>query len=142
MLESIVNQLYQKETPTLLFSCYMFTNFRNSRAEHLFWGTFFLRLLLIAVLKPSEKHQAEEPPWGVPQKNCSGKLHKIHTKGSFIKKETLAQLFSWEPHEISKNTFFTEHLWTTAFVQSVTKITKINFHSATIAKSIYFFSTF
>ena len=32
----------------------------------------------------------------------------------FIKKETLAQVFSREFWEISKNTFFTEHLWVTA----------------------------
>ena len=32
----------------------------------------------------------------------------------FIKKETLAQVFSCEFNEISKNTFFTEHLWVTA----------------------------
>ena len=29
-----------------------------------------------------------------------------------LKKETLAQMFSCEFCEISKNTFFTEHLWT------------------------------
>ena len=33
---------------------------------------------------------------------------------NFIKKETLAQVFSCEFCEISKNTFFTEHLRTTA----------------------------
>ena len=33
---------------------------------------------------------------------------------NFIKKETLAQVFSYEFCEISKNTFFTEHLRTTA----------------------------
>ena len=33
---------------------------------------------------------------------------------NFIKKETLAQVFSCEFCEISKNIFFTEHLWTTA----------------------------
>ena len=33
---------------------------------------------------------------------------------SFIKKETLAQMFSCEFCEISKNTFFTEHLLATA----------------------------
>ena len=33
---------------------------------------------------------------------------------NFIKKETLAQVFSSEFCEISKNTFFTEHLWATA----------------------------
>ena len=32
----------------------------------------------------------------------------------FIKKEILAQVFSWEFCEISKNTFFAELLWTTA----------------------------
>ena len=34
---------------------------------------------------------------------------------NFIKKETLAQVFSCEFFEISKNTFFTEHVWATAF---------------------------
>ena len=33
---------------------------------------------------------------------------------SFIKKETLIQVFSFEFCEISKNTFFTEHLWAAA----------------------------
>ena len=33
---------------------------------------------------------------------------------TLLKKETLAQVFSCEFDEISKNTFFTEHLWTTA----------------------------
>ena len=33
---------------------------------------------------------------------------------NFIKKETLAQVLSCEFFEIFKNTFFTEHLWTTA----------------------------
>ena len=31
--------------------------------------------------------------------------------GNFIKKETLAQVFSCEFYEISKNTFFIDHLW-------------------------------
>ena len=33
---------------------------------------------------------------------------------NFIKKETLANVFSCEFCEITKNTFFTEHLWTAA----------------------------
>ena len=33
---------------------------------------------------------------------------------NFIKKETLAQVFSGEVCKIYKNIFFTEHLWTTA----------------------------
>ena len=35
----------------------------------------------------------------------------------FLKKETLAQMFSCEFCEISKNTFFTGHLWATDSVQ-------------------------
>ena len=37
-----------------------------------------------------------------------------------IKKEALAQMFSCEFCEISKNTFFTEHLWATASKQVTT----------------------
>ena len=57
------------------------------------------------------------------KKRCSLKFRKIHRKTSvpesaaeackFIKKETLAQVFSWEFCEILKNTFFTEHFWAT-----------------------------
>ena len=36
---------------------------------------------------------------------------------NFIKKETLAQVFSCEVCEISKNIFFKEHLWATASLQ-------------------------
>ena len=35
---------------------------------------------------------------------------------NFIKKVTLEQVFSCEFCEICKNTFFTEHLWTTASI--------------------------
>ena len=35
--------------------------------------------------------------------------------GNFIKKEALAQVFPCEFCEISKNTFFAEHLWVTAY---------------------------
>ena len=41
------------------------------------------------------------------QENNSGLQH-------FFKKKTLAQMFSRKFCEISKNTFFAEHLWTTA----------------------------
>ena len=40
---------------------------------------------------------------------------------NFIKKETVAQVFFCEPCKISKNTFFKEHLWTTASGPSVTE---------------------
>ena len=40
---------------------------------------------------------------------------KLQASGlfNFIKKESLAQVFSCEFCEISKNTFFIEHLWAT-----------------------------
>ena len=37
---------------------------------------------------------------------------------NFIEKETLAQVFFYEFCEISKNIFFTEHLWTIASANS------------------------
>ena len=57
---------------------------------------------------------------------CSEKFRKIHRKtpvpGSFLikllKKEALTQVLSCEFCEISKNVFFTEHLWATASVFS------------------------
>ena len=38
---------------------------------------------------------------------------------NFHRKETLAQVFSCEFYEISKNTFFTKQLWATASVHSM-----------------------
>ena len=43
-----------------------------------------------------------------PSNNCDT------CASNFIKKETLAQVFSCEFCEISKSTFFTENLWATA----------------------------
>ena len=51
------------------------------------------------------------------QENTSSRvsfLIKLQFLINFIKKEALAQVFSCEYCEISKNTSFTEHLWTTA----------------------------
>ena len=42
-----------------------------------------------------------------------------------IKKETLTKVFSCEFYEISKNTFFTEHLWKSASIVSPRKIIKV-----------------
>ena len=56
------------------------------------------------------------------KKRCFKQFRKIRRRTpvpepetcNFIKKETLAQVFSCEFSEISKNTFFVEHLWATA----------------------------
>ena len=42
--------------------------------------------------------------------------------GTLFKKKILAQVFSCEFCEIFKNTFFTVHLWTTAYVNYVEKL--------------------
>ena len=41
-------------------------------------------------------------------------VEKVAEACNFVKKETLAQMFSCEFCEISKSTFFTEHLLATA----------------------------
>ena len=38
----------------------------------------------------------------------------VYIEKTQLKKETLAQVFSYEVCKISKNTFFTEHIWATA----------------------------
>ena len=57
------------------------------------------------------------------QENTCGRvsfLIKLQAEAcNFIKKETLAQMFSCDFCEISKNTFFTEHLWATASLKSL-----------------------
>ena len=82
----------------------------------------------------------KQPPEVFYEKRCSWKFLKIHRKTAmpqplfykavlqicfikpqacnFIKKETLALVFSYEFCEISQNSFFTEHLWTTASVKT------------------------
>ena len=56
------------------------------------------------------------------QENTCGRvsfLIKLQAKAcNFIKKETLAQVFSYEFYEIFKSTFFTEHLRATASAYS------------------------
>ena len=44
------------------------------------------------------------------------KLQALDLAYNFIKKESLAQVFSYKLREISKNTFFIEHFWTTASI--------------------------
>ena len=81
----------------------------------------FKRIKTIRNYLPSVNLQ-KQPPEVFYEKRCSQKFHKIHRKASvpesqacnFIKKETLAKVFSCEFCEISKNTFFTEHLWVAA----------------------------
>ena len=61
---------------------------------------------------PTEKRVAIA--FRISHQRCS--MKKGLRPATFIKKEALAQMFSCEFCEISKNTFFTGHLWTTAFM--------------------------
>ena len=67
-------------------------------------------------------------------------LIKLKTSAcNFIKKETLAQVFSCEFCEISNNTLFTEHLWTTAsaFRKRYSYFTQLKLESANSATITY-----
>ena len=52
--------------------------------------------------------------WEEPLVKSTTLINRTPEACNFIKTETLAQVFSYEFCEISKNTFFTEHLWAAA----------------------------
>ena len=64
----------------------------------------------------------------------TGKLlcQSLFLKKTFIKKQTLAQVFSFEFCEISKSTFFTEHFWTVASFKREKRENQLKFHVFTI----------
>ena len=64
-----------------------------------------LKKMLLEILQNSQKNNC------APGASCN-----------FIKKETLVQVFSGEFCEISKNTFFIEHLQTTVSYRSVVNV--------------------
>ena len=72
--------------------------FGSSRPE-----VFCKKGVLIAFTKFTGKHLC--------QSYFINKVAGLSEACNFIKKETLAQVFSCEFCEISKNTFFIEHLW-------------------------------
>ena len=74
-------------------------NFTKFTAKHLYQSLFFNK---VAGLKPATLLKT------ILRHRCQVCI--------FIQKETLAQVFSCEFCEISKNTFFIEHPWTTASV--------------------------
>ena len=65
------------------------------------------------------------------QENTCARVSFLIDSCNFIKKETLAEVFSYEICKIFKNTFFTEHLWTTAsatwFCKLISVISKLKF---------------
>ena len=58
-------------------------------------------------------------PFFLPTNFCSSIYHETlrgNRASNFIKNETLAEVFSCKFCKMFQKTFFTEHLWTTAFV--------------------------
>ena len=83
----------------------------------------FYRAHIFLCIEQVRGSSAEQPPELFSKKRCVRNFVKLTRKYlcqsrpqacNFIKKETVAQVFSYEFCEISKNTFFTEHLWATA----------------------------
>ena len=66
---------------------------------------FYVKKLFLEILQNSQENTCARVSF----------LIKLQAPAcNFIKKDTLAQAFSCEFCEISKSTFFTEHIWTTA----------------------------
>ena len=82
------------------------------KIDFIFFGSFMLRLVELFLLN---SYCPEAATRGVLCKKLFLEISQNSLVFSnFIKKEPLTQVFSCEFCEISKNTFFTEHLWTTA----------------------------
>ena len=69
------------------------------------------RSMLAHIVSCLSVHLQKQPPEVFYNKRCS--IIKLCARVSFLIK-TLAQMFSCEFCEISKNNFFTEHFWATA----------------------------
>ena len=101
---------------------------RNGKLHFLYSVSFSSTSLLHHCIRFNLSNAWQEAATGgvLQEKRCSLKFRKIHWKApvpeslfrwscmpeacSFIKKEALAQMFSCEFCEVSKNTFLTEHL--------------------------------
>ena len=84
----------------------------------------------MANIQPNASHSQKQSP-----ERCSvskGVLRNCSPQAcNFIKKKTLAQVFSCESCEISKNSFFTEHFWATASLKLMNPISIMLFNMLT-----------
>ena len=65
----------------------------------------------------------------------------VHSIYNFIKNETLAQVFSCEFYKISKNNFFTEHLWATVSLALTEKQLKFQKTMDMVIRSFLYLTT-
>ena len=80
---------------------------------------FWRSTIKTSMTKPPKfyrKHLYRELEYRSTHRRCLVREGVMHEACNFIKKETLAQVFSREFCEICKNTFFAEHLWMTVSV--------------------------
>ena len=75
------------------------------------------KILKLDTITPRSSHRRSSVKKGV-LKNFAKFKGKHLCQSLFFKKQTLAHVFSCEFYETSKNTIFTEHLWTNASAQS------------------------
>ena len=70
---------------------------------------------------------------------CQSLSFNCRPQANFIKKETLAQVFSCEFCKISKNTFFTDHLRTTASVRFKKKYLLCTLSSSRLVQTRHYY---
>ena len=100
------SQIFSKSSrPDVFCEKGVLRNFAKFTGKHLCQSLFFNKVLR-NFAKFTGKHQCQ-----------SLLFNKVAGLQLYLKK-TPAQVFSCEFCEISKNTFFTEHLWTTASVSN------------------------
>ena len=89
-------------------------NFTKFTGKHL-WQRFFFnkvagRLLYFSICQEKNDYSDLDKKF----RSAHSCYRPVVSICNFIKKETLARVYSCEFYEISKNTFLTEHLWETA----------------------------
>ena len=81
------------------FRSIFYHNFQKQSPE-----VFYIKKVFLEILQNSQENTCVRDSF----------LIELQTSQQHFKKETLAQAVSCEYCEISKNTFFAEHLWATA----------------------------
>ena len=68
------------------------------------------------------------------ENTCARASFLIKLQGSTLLKKVLTQVFCCEFCEISKNTFFTEHIWTTYSIRTDAKLREIHYRRSPLVQ--------
>ena len=96
---------------TLELAYFLYIEKQHMQKHKFFWSVFFR---ILTEYGPEKLHIRTFFTYLLKVSNADNKI--TSEACNFIKKETLAQVFSCEFCEISRNTFFTEHLWATVSI--------------------------